>query len=163
MARVQVLNEVTTTHSDPREWTLWFQWCRYIYDNGEIQHGYRFIWRRPRDEGGSLQAARGQARIPSVRILEELVAKAKKEGWGDYDDDHDNVDVEAAAQRLRKAGLIVDPQSGYVGWPNKEAASAGDLTPQLVKDARLIGGRIRDKSADPTGLPVAEWNASPDR
>jgi len=160
MARVQVLEETTTTNdADSDDWTLWFQWCRYLYDDGEIQHGYRFIWRRPKGEGGSLQAARGQARIPSVRVLEELVEKAKNEGWGNHDGDNDRGDIEAAAERLRRAGLIVDIQSGYVGWPNKEAAEKGRLTPQMVKDERLVRGRIRDELTDDSGLPVAEWSA----
>ena len=84
MARVQVINETTLDNSNPSDWTLWFQWCRYFYDNGEMEYGYRFIWRRPKSEGGSLQAARGQARIPSMEILDGLVAKAKQEGWGNY-------------------------------------------------------------------------------
>lgn len=84
MARVQVVNE-TTLDIDPEEWTLWFQWCRYFYDDGTMEHGYRFIWKRPKSEGGSLQAARGQARIPSVAVLERLVANAREAGWGGYD------------------------------------------------------------------------------
>jgi len=88
MARVHVVNE-TTLDTDPgaNDWTLWFQWCRYLYDDGSMQHGYRFIWKRPQSEGGSLQAARGQARIPSVAILKELVKKAEDSGWGAYDAD----------------------------------------------------------------------------
>ena len=83
MARVQVVNETTLDETPAADqWTLWFQWCRYLYDDGGLQHGYRFIWKRPQNEGGSLQAARGQARIPSIAILEELVAKGKKAGWG---------------------------------------------------------------------------------
>ena len=84
MARVQVLNQ-TTIDDDLTDWTLWFQWCRYLFDDGEMQYGYRFIWRRPQTEGGSLQAARGQARIPSTKRLDKLVAKARTEGWGDHD------------------------------------------------------------------------------
>ncbi len=87
MARVHVINETTLdTEAASHEWTLWFQWCRYLYDDGGMQHGYRFIWRRPQSGGGSLQAARGQARIPSVRILNQLVAKATALGWGDHDE-----------------------------------------------------------------------------
>ena len=87
MARVQVLNETTLDDSDPSAWTLRFQWCRYLYDDGGLEYGYRFIWKRPRAEGGALQAARGQARIPSVDVLERLVARAKAEGWGHHDAD----------------------------------------------------------------------------
>jgi hypothetical protein len=85
MARVQVINEVTIDeNAPPGEFSLWFQWCRYFFDDGHLEHGYRFIWKRP---DGSLQAARGQARIPSVQQLELLVKKARKAGWGDYDGD----------------------------------------------------------------------------
>jgi hypothetical protein len=87
MARVHVINETTLdTEAASSDWTFWFQWCRYLYDDGGMQHGYRFIWKRPQSEGGSLQAARGQARIPSVRVLNHLVAKAKALGWGDHDE-----------------------------------------------------------------------------
>lgn len=88
MARVQVVNEITdNTNPASTDSTLWFQWCRYFYDDGTMEHGYRFIWRRPKSEGGSLQAARGQARIPSVAVLEQLVAQARASGWGDYNAD----------------------------------------------------------------------------
>lgn len=89
MARVQVINETTLdANPPPTDWTLWFQWCRYLYDGGEMEYGYRFIWKRPQSEGGSLQAARGQARIPSVAVLEQLAAKARTLGWGDYNADN---------------------------------------------------------------------------
>lgn len=155
MARVQVLRETTLDAQDLSDWSLWFQWCRYVYDDGNIECGYRFIWRRPQNEGGSLQAARGQARIPSVRVLEQLVARAKEEGWSHYDGD-----VEAAADRLRKSGLgfIVDVASGFVGWLNQDAAKnkAHLITPQMHADIRLIrehiGAPIRTED---DALPVA--------
>jgi hypothetical protein len=62
------------------EWRLAFQWCQYVYDNGESEYGYRFIWRRP---DGSLQPARGQARIASIEVIEELIRNARNKGWGD--------------------------------------------------------------------------------
>lgn len=80
--RVQVINEVKS--GEEGEYRLCFQWCRYLYDDGGMEHGYRFIWRR---ETGHLVPARGQARIPSMKLLLELVQKAKEEGWGDYDAD----------------------------------------------------------------------------
>jgi hypothetical protein len=49
-------------------------------EDGETQDGYRFIWRRP---DGSLQAARGQARIPSIGDAEKLIQMARSGGWGD--------------------------------------------------------------------------------
>ena len=81
-ARVQVIQEAV--HGYPGEWRLCFQWCRYIFSNGEMQEGYRFIWRRP---DGSLQAARGQARIPSIRVAGELIKAAEVEGWGQNEGD----------------------------------------------------------------------------
>lgn len=92
MARVQVINETTlNTNPAPDDWTLWFQWCRYIYDDGHTQFGYRFIWKRPKSQGGALQAARGQARIPSIAEIEKLITKAKQSGWGNYDADNETI------------------------------------------------------------------------
>lgn len=82
MARVQVVNEATRQMAVG--YTLCFQWCRYFYDDGSLEYGYRFIWRR---EDGSLQAARGQARIPSIRVAQELMQEASAAGWGNYDGD----------------------------------------------------------------------------
>lgn len=82
MARVQVVNE--TPKGPVSDWQLRLQWCRYLYDDGSMQHGYRFIWVRPE---GTLQAARGQARIPSLKAAEDLFKQARAEGWGDYDAD----------------------------------------------------------------------------
>lgn len=76
-ARVQVIAEVIEGSSG--YWRLCFQWCRYIYADGTMQEGYRFIWRRP---DGSLQAARGQARIPSLKVARELMKRAEEAGWG---------------------------------------------------------------------------------
>ena len=56
-----------------------FQWVTYTHDNGNPdEQGYRFIWRRPDD---SLQAARGQARIPSIADIHTLMAMAGRAGW----------------------------------------------------------------------------------
>ncbi|OQB45246.1 MAG: hypothetical protein BWY02_02581 [bacterium ADurb.Bin157] len=82
MARVQVINEAEHDFDDPKGWKLLFQWCLYVYDDGRSEKGYRFIWRRPESEGATLQAARGQARIPSIEIANLLIEKAKKDGWG---------------------------------------------------------------------------------
>lgn len=140
MARVQVLEETTIDPHDPG-WTLWFQWCRYLYDGDDVpENGYRFIWKRPQSDTGarSLQAARGQARIPSIAMLEQLVAKARAEGWGHYDANKQRSDLEAAANRLRAAGMIVDLERGFVGWPKQEAIRP--LTPEQIADERFIRG-----------------------
>lgn len=85
MATVKYNKEHEVNRRYSNGWTLCFQWCRYVYDaeDGEDRHdqrGYRFIWRRP---DGTLQAARGQARIPSIQDAMELMEAARKAGWGD--------------------------------------------------------------------------------
>ena len=82
-ASVKVLNEVSRAIGNG-EWKLFFQWCEYKYDDGSLEKGYRFIWKRP---DGSLQAARGQARIPSAAIALELMSEAMHQGWGHYTGD----------------------------------------------------------------------------
>ena len=79
MARFKIYQEVTNSpDNEIEEWKLYFQSGKYIYDDGESDEGYRFIWRRP---DGTLQAARGQARIPSKKDILELLDLASKEGW----------------------------------------------------------------------------------
>lgn len=82
--RVLVLNEVSLDQSRGEAWKLCLQRARYVYDNGDIEEGYRFIWRRP---NGNLQGARGQARIPSLKIARILMAKAEEAGWGHFEAD----------------------------------------------------------------------------
>ena len=60
------------------EWTLCFHKVTYHYDDRSTQDGFRFIWRRP---NGTLQAARGQARIESYEQMLSLIEMAKKEGF----------------------------------------------------------------------------------
>lgn len=75
-ANVKIHNEVKAKAESG--WILAFQYCTYTYDDGSTQDGYRFIWYRPDD---SLQAARGQARIPSVPMALNLIGEAIKRGW----------------------------------------------------------------------------------
>ena len=75
---VAVLNQVWL--GKPNEWQVGLQWCAYIYPNEPADYGYRFIWRRP---NGTLQAARGQARIPSLPVANRLIELARAEGWAD--------------------------------------------------------------------------------
>ena len=129
MARVHVIKE--TTDSDPAdEWRLWLQWCRYDLDDDQNLFGYRFIWKNK----GALQAARGQARIPNIDTANRLMAKAAKEGWGDRDGDR----IEKAVQLLEEHGCVVSLTTGYVGWPDKEAAIKGRLTPEIIEATDLI-------------------------
>ncbi len=78
--RIQVVHETPGKHDG--KWQLRLQWCRYLYADGGMKYGYRFIWLRP---DGSLEATRGQARIPSSAATQRLFAQAKSEGWGDQD------------------------------------------------------------------------------
>lgn len=81
-ANVDVLNEVVYDESRlNKKWVLCLQWCRYNYDDGTHEEGYRFIWRRP---NGNLQPAMGQARIPNLYMAEALINKARAEGWGNF-------------------------------------------------------------------------------
>lgn len=75
--RVQVINSAGVGFGGAE---LCFQWCRYLYGDGSFDYGYRFIWKNKK-----LLAHRGQARIPSVEVMNQLVKIAKQEGWGDYD------------------------------------------------------------------------------
>ena len=73
---VKVINSVE--YEIENKFRICFQNCRYIYDDGGVEAGFRFMWRTP--EGKHL-AHRGQARIPSKKIHDNLVKKAEKEGW----------------------------------------------------------------------------------
>ncbi|MFC0423410.1 hypothetical protein, partial [Lactiplantibacillus plajomi] len=75
-ANVVIKDEVA--HMYDSKWSLTFQRVIYMYSDGTSESGFRFIWRRP---DGHLQAARGQARIPSRSILEELTQAAELKGW----------------------------------------------------------------------------------
>ncbi|MCR9129144.1 MAG: hypothetical protein NXI12_06455 [Alphaproteobacteria bacterium] len=81
MATWVEIHEQTPRDPDASEWVLCLQWCTYHYDDAESEDGYRFIWRRP--ETGHLQPARGQARLPSLKLVEKRIAEAREEGWGD--------------------------------------------------------------------------------
>jgi hypothetical protein len=76
--KVVVHHEVLT--GELGDWRLCFQWCTYVYKEPgrPDQHGYCFIWRRPDD---SLQAARGQAQIPSAADMRRLTELARPAGW----------------------------------------------------------------------------------
>ena len=79
MSRVHVIRETCHEVDDRR---ICLQWCRYLYDDGTMEHGYRFIWRGP---DGKTVPARGQARLPSLAIATGLIAIAEAEGWGDHE------------------------------------------------------------------------------
>ncbi|HAQ86922.1 hypothetical protein [Aeromonas caviae] len=84
-ARVHVIK--STEKKMDGGWTLCFQWCAYNYSDGGQQKGYRFIWRRP---DGTLQGARGQARLPTMDLIHEMLEQAKREGWGYIGDAKDD-------------------------------------------------------------------------
>ena len=81
MAYVKIHRQVPE-NVNTGEWTLCFQKVTYHYDDGSTQDGFRFIWRRP---DGSLQAARGQARIETYEQMMGLIEQAKQAGFFDED------------------------------------------------------------------------------
>lgn len=76
--QARVVVAATVSEKFDSGWELCFQWCLYKFIDHE-QYGYRFIWKRP---DGTLQAARGQARLPNMDIIIKLIETAKKQGWG---------------------------------------------------------------------------------
>ena len=79
MANFTIIHEVPNKETQLKDnWCLYFQFGTYHYDDGTQDDGYRFIWRRP---DGTLQASRGQARIPSKQELFTLLALASEAGW----------------------------------------------------------------------------------
>jgi hypothetical protein len=75
--RIVVFDQVNE-HDRLNEWCLSFQRVRYIYENGDAEDGFRFIWIRP---NGNLQAARGQARIPRLSDAVRLIQQGVERGW----------------------------------------------------------------------------------
>ena len=80
MARFEIIEETSKCGDD--RWEICLQWGRYIYDDGKMERGYRFIWR---DENGHLRPQRAQACIKSLDVAQELIDKARRDGWGDYE------------------------------------------------------------------------------
>ena len=78
-SRFQIVNEVRQEKQTPDDWVLCLQWGRYIYDDGKLELGYRFIWR---DLDDKLRPQRGQARIQTLEDVETLIKMARSEGWG---------------------------------------------------------------------------------
>jgi hypothetical protein len=76
-ANFEILHEVRDNAEDA-EWVLCFQWGIHHYSEGEPEHGYRFIWRKPNDH---LAPERGQARIPSAAGMFRLIEHAGEAGW----------------------------------------------------------------------------------
>lgn len=84
MARtyVKIINECKRFYKDKEgEKVLCFQYCQYNFAGGETYDGYRFIWRKP---DGKLQAARGQAMIPSIEVMHSMINEASSKGWGHH-------------------------------------------------------------------------------
>lgn len=77
MANFLMHNEITNS-KNINDWSLYFQYGTYNYDDNTSEDGYRFIWKRP---NGNLQPGRAQARIPSKTDIFELLALASKAGW----------------------------------------------------------------------------------
>ena len=81
MAHVKIHRQVPE-NANSEDWNLCFQKVTYHYEDGSMQDGFRFIWRRP---DGSLQAARGQARIETYEQMMASINQAKEEGFFERD------------------------------------------------------------------------------
>lgn len=78
--RIAVEDEIRDATGE-NGWTLAFQKVTYIYPPGKpSEKGFRFIWYR---ENNTLQAARGQARIPGLAVAKALIDRAIAAGWED--------------------------------------------------------------------------------
>lgn len=93
VTRVQVLNNCEVPEGKFGH-KLCFQWCRYVNGDSTLDYGYRFIWKDPK---GNLMAHRGQARIPSLTVMNLLTQEAIDQGWGNYDG---HVTVETEKHRI---------------------------------------------------------------
>ena len=135
MVRVNVEREARTF--DPKMtdgWELAFQWCRYVdQDDGSCRHGYRFIWRRH----DKLQPARGQARLPSLGLIRELIETAESEGWGHYDGD--KIDTPDHIRQTNVTRQVV-----------RAAAARGGLQWNGAKPAGVRGVRARGRAVSDT-------------
>lgn len=104
MVRFKVEQQVTTKF-DPLKsdgWQLAFQWGWYVDQiDGSCRPGYRFIWLR----GGKMQPTRGQARLPSLRLIRELIDQAESEGWGGHDGDRIDPPDHVTQAKAKPAGL----------------------------------------------------------
>ena len=58
--RIQVINTVTVKQNDKKGGTLPCNRCRYLFDDNNLKHGYRFMWFTA---DGKMVPARGQTRI----------------------------------------------------------------------------------------------------
>ena len=128
MARVHALKEVRSRHPGNRQ--LCLQWCRFEHDDG-TDFGYRLIWRT---ENESIDATRGQTRIPTIAEAQFLMQQALAAGWGNRDGDA----MKTAAVELQKRGAAIHFGAGYVGFPNKEAAIHGNPSPEELEWAQMI-------------------------
>lgn len=61
-----------------KDWTLCLQECQYIYGNGSLDNGYRFIWQYKND----YKRYPDQTRIPKLEDSKLLIELAQNEKWG---------------------------------------------------------------------------------
>ncbi|MCD6452884.1 MAG: hypothetical protein J7K77_01130 [Dehalococcoidales bacterium] len=76
--RFEKIEEVCKEGDD--RWEICLQWGTFVYKDGRMEQAYRFIWK---DDNEHLRAQKAQAFIKSLDVAQELINKAKNEGWGD--------------------------------------------------------------------------------
>lgn len=79
---VRIVDGHEVRHPYAHGGTLCLQQVIYLHPDGSTEEGYRFIWR---DEADRIKPLRGQTRLPSLKIAENLIAQARRLGWGDFD------------------------------------------------------------------------------
>jgi len=73
--RVKIIRSTEKTDPTDKDWIICFQSCEYNYSDKTTQAGYRFIWKYK----GKLKASRGQARLPSKKLILELIKQEEEE------------------------------------------------------------------------------------
>ena len=139
MVRVKVEHEVRTFDPlSPDGWQLAFQWCRYVNrEDGSLAHGYRFIWVR---HG---KPARSQARLPSIKLIRELIAKAEAEGWGDQDGSRIDTPDQARQEHATRQAVRAAARRGDMHWNGGK--------PTGLRGVRIRGGPISDTIIEDRG------------
>ena len=130
--RVLVYDQIKQ-HDRPDEWCLIFQRVRYVYENGEAEEGFRFIWMRP---NGTLQAARGQARIPSLSTALWFIQQAEARGWErpEYGEDASGLEMAGLSEEMQNTCTAV-----YNRFLERHGIKRFPLKVSLMEGAPLPG------------------------
>lgn len=80
---ITVLKETTLDNTQYQEIkSVWFQWCKIIYDDKSVDYTYRFISKHHFKAGGHISSSTGFVNLPTISMIQQLLDKAKSEDWG---------------------------------------------------------------------------------